>query len=383
MCGGNGRLPPGSVRPADRATSSHFYVALSGSGDTRYLLETSYGHVLRYQAGQPDRARPLSAVLQVDVSGWQERIYVLSRNERRQGELALFSEAGRSAIFRVNAPLYRPRQIQATATAVYALDQAGRRLLVLQPDNGRVQQIIRLRGQEPITAFHLDDNGRLLLATAERLYFVDEPERNAIVNGAVFDGRPAFDGRPPHNETILRDLVGLAKPIAGSPLTQRPIQLPGAPRHYRLGIHEGLDFYWQAGTAVYAIADGTVIRADYDYVPPTEWQYWAWRDEAQRLTYTSETAHDVFRGRQIWIAHENGTISRYAHLSALGGGLAVGTAVSQGQYIGAVGNSGSPLSLEGPDGDAHLHLEIWAGDYFLGQFLRPIEIMEWLEEIFP
>jgi murein DD-endopeptidase MepM/ murein hydrolase activator NlpD len=63
--------------------------------------------------------------------------------------------------------------------------------------------------------------------------------------------------------------------------------------------------------------------------------------------------------------------------------LAVGTAVSQGQYIGAVGNSGSPLSLEGPDGDAHLHLEIWAGDYFLGQFLRPIEIMEWLEEIFP
>jgi len=51
--------------------------------------------------------------------------------------------------------------------------------------------------------------------------------------------------------------------------------------------------------------------------------------------------------------------------------------------LGTVGNSGSPLSLEGPDGDAHLHLEIWLGGRFLGQYLRPVEIMEWLEEIFP
>ena len=359
------------------ATSSHFYLSLSGSGSRRYLLETSYAYVLGYEALQPDRARPLPDILHVGVAAVGGRLYVLSRGERQSGSLTLYDEQGRVTTFRPNLTLHRPRQVVATTTAVYVLDQGGHRLLQLHPDSGRLQAIIRLRAREVISSFTVDQDGRLLLATPTSLYFVGEPALQAVVDG------PNFAGLPPHNPVILQELIGLVKPIAGSPLTQRPLHLPGAPRHYRLGVHEGLDFYWQTGTPVQAIAPGIVTRVDLDYVAPDEWQFALWREESRRLTYTSEAAHDGYRGRQVWLQHANGLVSRYAHLDTVAADLGVGAVVSQGQFLGTVGNSGSPLSLEGPDGDAHLHLEIWLGDRFLGQFLRPVEIIEWLEEIFP
>jgi hypothetical protein len=46
-----------------------------------------------------------------------------------------------------------------------------------------------------------------------------------------------------------------------------------------------------------------------------------------------------------------------------------------------VGNSGTPGSLNSETYDVHLHLELWVGEHFVGQFLRPIEAREWLERI--
>jgi hypothetical protein len=359
------------------ATSSHFYLSLSGSGSSRYLLETSYAYVLGYDAGQSDRARPLPDILHVGVAAYDDRLYVLSRGEQQSGSLTLYNEQGRVNVFRPNLAFHRPRQVVATTTAVYVLDQGGHRLLQLHPDSGRLQAVIRLRTREKVSSFTVAPDGRLLLATPTELYFVGEPAIQAVVNG------PEFAGLPPHHPVVLYDLVGLVKPITGSPLTQRPLHLPGAPRHYRLGVHEGLDFYWQTGTPVQAITSGIVLRVDLNYVAPDERQFALWREESHRLTYTSEAAHDGYRGRQVWLQHGNGMISRYAHLDTVAADLRVGTVVSQGQFLGTVGNSGSPLSLDGPDGDAHLHLEIWLGDRYLGQYLRPVEIMEWLEEIFP
>ena len=66
------------------------------------------------------------------------------------------------------------------------------------------------------------------------------------------------------------------------------------------------------------------------------------------------------------------------HLSAIDPAIQEGVTVQAGQTIGAVGNTGSPVSLEGPNTDAHLHFELWLNDHYLGQYLRPIETREWL-----
>ena len=91
---------------------------------------------------------------------------------------------------------------------------------------------------------------------------------------------------------------------------------------------------------------------------------------------------DFYRGRQVWIEHGDGTIARYAHLSEIAEGIREGAAVAQGQEIGKIGNTGSPASINGPDEDAHLHFELWRGETYLGQYLRPVESRELILALF-
>jgi len=169
-------------------------------------------------------------------------------------------------------------------------------------------------------------------------------------------------------------------PIAGACLTSSPNLLPNAPREYRYGIHEGVDFYQGyscaaigLGTPVLAAKDGVLIRADYDYVPlsPGELDQLLARSQAQG--YTDAETLDRFRGRQVWIDHGNGIVSRYCHLSGISAGLAVGQHVSAGDLIGYVGNSGTPESVTDPELEMHLHFEIRIGNTFLGAGLSPLE----------
>jgi murein DD-endopeptidase MepM/ murein hydrolase activator NlpD len=177
-------------------------------------------------------------------------------------------------------------------------------------------------------------------------------------------------------------------PIDGAHFTSRDFQAPGAPRHYRLGVHEGSDFYTSTAgvtvnrsTKVRAVADGVIVRAMMDYTPLTLAQAEAYAAEWQRLGYTPPEVLDGYRGQQVWIEHEGGLVSRYAHLGSIAQGIEVGTRVERGQVIGTVGNSGTPESLNGPNGEVHLHLELWLGDQYIGQFMRPIETREWMEKI--
>ena len=74
--------------------------------------------------------------------------------------------------------------------------------------------------------------------------------------------------------------------------------MPGAPRHYRLGIHAGFDLYFAAGTQIQAAADGVVIRADHDYgVAPDPTAFDAWRGQSFDLGYTAEAEGRFFIGR--------------------------------------------------------------------------------------
>lgn len=368
-------------------TSSDYFVALAADAAASYLLENSYQYISRYQPDGAESAWLIPEAHHVDLAVYEGAVYLLAQNEEdHAGTLLRYQlngpEPALSRAFRPNVTLQRPRQVVATATAVYVLDQAGHRLLALDPTQGRLQAIFQRRDRQPITAIWVDAVGeQLILAGQDRLWFYSAAPGGGSRLSLDVPAGSTWDSRL-HDPAFLGQMAGWLIPIGGSDLPMRDLQMPGAPRHYRLGIHEGVDFYWQPGTPVRAAADGRVIRALVDYVPASPAALAAWRAESQQSGYTSAAALDGYRGRQVWIQHDNGLVTRYAHLSQIAPGIKAGVTVARGQLIGAVGNSGSPASINSPSEDAHLHFEVWLDDQFLGQFLRPVEIRDWLERIF-
>ena len=170
-------------------------------------------------------------------------------------------------------------------------------------------------------------------------------------------------------------------PIKGSHITTSTGQLPNAPRKYRYGIHEGFDFYdgfcgvkIEKGTPVLAISNGKVIRADTNYKEIGAGKRKELLKEARQLGYTPETTLDILRGRQVWLEHSNGIITRYCHLSGISKEIKVD--VQKGNILGFVGGSGT--SSKTP----HLHFEIRLGKDFLGKGKSPEEIKQLMDEIF-
>jgi murein DD-endopeptidase MepM/ murein hydrolase activator NlpD len=157
-------------------------------------------------------------------------------------------------------------------------------------------------------------------------------------------------------------LSGFAIPVGGSDVPTDEQYLPNSPRAYRAGYHEGIDFPAKEGTPVLAAQAGTIVRIDRAFVDWTPDDEQAAFDAAVALGYTPSATLDRIRGRQVWIDHGAGVITRYAHLSAVAP-LQVGDVVTQGQVIAAVGSSGYP------EGGPHLHFEIRVGDDFYGDGL--------------
>jgi murein DD-endopeptidase MepM/ murein hydrolase activator NlpD len=286
--------------------------------------------------------------------------------------------------FRPNFGLDQARQVVAISTGspstgsvtVYVLDMVGTRLLQFAAPSGQLQTIFQLPPEDDISAFAVHpETGQLLFAGKNRLYFFEQPGEAANVPGEAL-----LTGIQPHDPDFLAAISGFAPPI-GWDISTRDLQMPGAPRHYRLGVHEGADFYWARDSQVLAAADGVVVRAMQDYVPPFPAAFYEMRQQSIELGYTSAEALDFYRGQQVWLEHENGLISRYIHLGSIAWDLQEGQSVTQGQFMGTVGNSGSPASLESPDSDAHLHFELWVDDAYVGQFLRPVETRDWLVSI--
>jgi murein DD-endopeptidase MepM/ murein hydrolase activator NlpD len=178
---------------------------------------------------------------------------------------------------------------------------------------------------------------------------------------------PAVATLPPeigeNGAQTYKRLWGLfALPIEGSEIPVDPELLPGAPRDYRGGSHEGIDFPAPAGTPVLAAASGTVARVDVSFLDWTMEQLDTALNEAVTLGYTPAATLDRIRGRQVWIDHGKGLLTRYAHLSAVQP-LVVGQKIDAGGLIGEVGSSGYP------QGGPHLHFEVRVGDDFYGDGL--------------
>ena len=125
-----------------------------------------------------------------------------------------------------------------------------------------------------------------------------------------------------------------------------------------------------------------MIRATLDYERPSETAFNRRRAENIELGYTAPDNLDFYRGMQIWVAQEDGFVARYVHLSEIKWDVMEGTAVTAGQQIGRIGNTGSPASINSETEDAHLHFELWLDDFYLGQFLRPIETRELVAQLF-
>ena len=177
-------------------------------------------------------------------------------------------------------------------------------------------------------------------------------------------------------------------PIKDACITKRSELLPGAPRTYRNGIHEGVDFYdgfsctkIDFGTKVFAVDEGIVFRADIDYIDPPN-ALVELVEDPNITKYTSEQKLDIYRGRQIWVEHKYGVVSRYAHLSGIAEDVKLGSKVMRGQLIGFVGDSGTPESITAPGTENHLHLEIRQGKDYLGSDIQLDKIHEYYLSIF-
>ena len=90
--------------------------------------------------------------------------------------------------------------------------------------------------------------------------------------------------------------------------------------------HEGIDLMASLGQEIYAVDNGVLSK---------------------------QTIAGLLSGNAWYLKLPNGTYYFYAHLSAFAAGLAVGSAVTRGQLIGYVGDTGDP----GP-GNYHLHFEV-------------------------
>jgi murein DD-endopeptidase MepM/ murein hydrolase activator NlpD len=157
--------------------------------------------------------------------------------------------------------------------------------------------------------------------------------------------------------------------------------MPNAPRDYRGGTHEGIDFYQvdnctavHEGTPVRAAKDGTVIRADLAYHSLTQAELDAADAKVANGHANDPDVLDLFRGRQVWVDHGHGIVTRYAHLSGIGEGIQVGAKVAQGEVIAYVGESGTPESISAPGTEEHLHFELRTNDTYLGAGLPPDEV---------
>jgi murein DD-endopeptidase MepM/ murein hydrolase activator NlpD len=182
---------------------------------------------------------------------------------------------------------------------------------------------------------------------------------------------------------------GFRFPIEGACIPAEDDLIPNAPREYRFGVHEGVDFYpgracatIERGTPVLAAKTGIVIRADVDYKDITQEEMDGLLSRSAQEGTTPPEVLDRLRGRQVWIDHGDGVVTRYCHLLSIEPGVAEGMAVEVGQVIARVGNSGTPEGVTDPNVENHLHFEIRVGDKFLGQGLSVAETRRLLEVAF-
>ncbi len=220
---------------------------------------------------------------------------------------------------------------------------------------------------------------------------INDVEAIGIGEVILIPGDPPPDLPSPAVTVIPRNPIGsgFLFPIGGACLPNTDNLMPNAPRVYRAGIHEGVDFYTgyncapvQEGTPVLAVKFGTIIRADHDFVEMTPEELDEALSRSKAQGYTDEEALDRFRGRQVWLDHGDGIITRYSHLSDIPPEIQVRNQVEAGVVIGYAGESGTPEANTKPGTEMHLHFEIRVGGSFLGAGLPADQVRTVYDDVF-
>lgn len=169
----------------------------------------------------------------------------------------------------------------------------------------------QLRDAIPNLVAQVEANGRRIRFDERRLTAVPAP-------GEAFRGvsrRRSSDMESQVSVGITPDGLPVAGPISsGFGMRMHPVE-------HRLKPHEGIDIAAPEGAPVAATADGVVTFVG------------------------SRTGY----GTTVEIRHADGSMSRYAHLSATA--VAAGASVTAGSHIGNVGKTGNAKG-------AHLHYEV-------------------------
>jgi murein DD-endopeptidase MepM/ murein hydrolase activator NlpD len=180
----------------------------------------------------------------------------------------------------------------------------------------------------------------------------------------------------------------LVTPIDGARVSEAAGQLPGAPRTYRNGVHQGLDFYGgycgvdvQVGTPVLAAGDGLVTRADTEFREMTLEQREQYLNASIVEGETPDDILDSLNGRQVWIQHRDGVVTRYSHLESIAPGIETGTRVKSREVIGFVGNSGTSDGVMGTSEGAHLHFEVIVNGRVFFDGMTPEQVHKTLERL--
>ena len=208
------------------------------------------------------------------------------------------------------------------------------------------------------------------------------PSDDAGPAPAIPDSSPTpvvvvLDQQPPSYEEALAIAAALA-PLTTypsdctSPLAN-PDLMPNAPRAYRSGIHQGVDFQcFSLGRSAVAALDGRVVLAVDNYQDPDSDD----RDEllgiAERLRATPPFTLLNLYGNFVVIDHGvfpyfGHVVTIYAHLHEVDPGIRVGERIQAGQRVGEIGNRGTHAAANGDFYvDPHLHWEIHIDNLYLG-----------------
>jgi murein DD-endopeptidase MepM/ murein hydrolase activator NlpD len=389
------------------------YVALATYNNRRYLLDIARNQIWRHppsqdyppqyfpevlpwliQPGDPDVTQGISMAI-------DGRIFVLTEVGVRRFELGRISPTfeitptiPQPAATRLSTHLEHPLDIFLTdelPNGIFIADGVAPRVVVLDRETGQYRR--QYLFYTPQRVGQIQDLAiiRNYIYVLSGNYLVRVNLANAPTDkmGLSLDTLALPDPVSPIDEELLSYLQTFTFPIKGAYLPDRLSVFPGARRVYRYGVHEGLDIYSfdedleiEIGYPVKAAADGVIIRADLNYKEMSVIEYENLISQTVAIHATPEELEDRLRGRQVWIGHEHGVTTRYAHLSEIADGIAVGVPVSKGQVIGYVGVSGTSSGVYGTGQYPHLHFEIRVGDDYLGRGLSLVETRRLWRSVF-